>query len=237
MIHPRRADVTQVRVHVLGSGVVGVEKDRVRIYDCDLGKDAFDAMLRRAAASRMHCCGNSRSFKAYYDDMGGVFENHALNSAHGAAACTSSGAPKRSVMINPAKVTVDRLVACVGPTDGIGIVDPTLHRLLCTHWRRDVSSYDTFTGCRTRLRDVRYVRQMHFSVHHRLSLVFEVSRREVPSPPTPTATVVACPRVVHQVYAEYGVDADVYDSSIAERRLRDALIDIGAICGGMVDVP
>lgn len=194
--------VTHVRVHVLGS-MISDPLSMFQSFQCDVGKVAFDGMLRLAAASRMHCCGNPRSFKVYRDDSDRVYENHALDAAAGASQMHS----KRAVAIAPIRMYSQRMRHCVHVQD---------QPVLATHWSRGGLAYDEFPSCVSRLRDVRYVRQMLFSIHHNVTLIFEVSRSNDTRD------------VHHQVYAEYvREDADVHQTMLAERRLLCALADIG----------
>lgn len=207
--------MTHVRVHILGRPTA-IGASLFRAYDCDVGRGPFDRMLVRASSSRMHCCGNPRSFKVYCDDADGVLENHALDAAHGAAHAVN-GHVKGIVVIAPATAYTQRLVAG-GTGDG---------RLLTTHWARETIPYDSFSCSTSRLGDVRYVQQLHFRVHHRLTIIFEVYRRSELKAP-----------LVHKVYAEYVPCSDVIDTSVVERRLRAAFSDLGVVVGdgpGLLD--
>lgn len=200
-----RPPVTHVRVQMVVSAMDAGRPTSFRAYQCDVGQAAFDRLLRLASASRMHCCGNPRSFKAYYDDTDLVYENHALDAAHGAASTGSGGQPKRAIVVAPARVYSQRLMHTQEERAGL---------LLCTHWVREARAADVFPCCTARIRDVRYKRQLIFTIHHLLTLVFEVHRSAAGGP------------MHHQVYVEYVVSADA-DRSIAERRLRTVLQELG----------
>lgn len=198
--------VTHVRVHVLADRPDSDDSTAFKAFKafkCDIGKVAFDGMLRLAAASRMHCCGNPRSFKAYRDDFDRVYENHALDAAAGASHLHT----KRAVVIAPIRMYSQRMRHCVHEPDS---------SVLATHWSREALDHDDFPSCSKRLRDVRYVRQMLFAVHHNVSVIFEVSKSHEPHD------------VHHQVYAEYVLgDGDVHQTALAERRLTTAFADMG----------
>lgn len=219
MLVPCRMQETHIRVHVTPchSTPPTVSDNAPTMYRRDIGKTKFEHLLRLASASRLHCGGNPRSFKVYHDDADGVCENHMSDSQYGASSTSAHGQTKRSVVIAPARVYTERLVA-----------DPRVHvhspdvMLLCTAWRRQVLPHDAFPCCTTRLRDVRYVRQLVFKVHHRLDLIFEVHRRVVD-----VTLTSGMGEVIHEVYAEYTPSPDVMDASIADRRLRTIFGELG----------